>query len=258
VEPRRGAAEEAATRVGEGIRRGPAAATQAASGGAAAGRLLRATRNYELTFDDGPHAAPLGGGKNLTENVLDTLKDRGSLKAGFFVQTGVSYRGANPVGRALIARMHKEGHTVGIHTGGPKDHELHTEAQKAGRLDGELKSAKKYVKDVTGEEASLVRPPTGKYDMAVEATYKSVGLTNLLWDIDGDGGANLPLAELKDRFTKQLAPIASGGWKPDAVVVLYHDIQRGTSNNLGAIVDHIKDTTNKVSGGKDTAALRAP
>jgi peptidoglycan/xylan/chitin deacetylase (PgdA/CDA1 family) len=262
VEPRGSAAERSAEAVARGVRQGPTAGAAAAAGRPAVGRLLRATRTYELTFDDGPHAAALGTGTNRTEKVLDTLKAKSAIKAGFFIQTGVSYRGASPVGRTLVARMHKEGHTVAIHTGGTKDHELHTEAEKAGRLEGELKSAKKYVKDVTGEEATLVRPPTGKYDKPVEATYGKVGLTNLLWDIDGDGGGNLSLADLKDRFTKQLAPIASGGWKPgrkaDAVVVLYHDIQKGTADNIGAVVDHIKDTTAKVSGGKDTAAFRAP
>ena len=226
------------------------------------GRVLRATRNYELTFDDGPHAAPLGTGKNRTEMVLDTLKTKGAIKAGFFVQTGVSYRGGNPVGEALIARMHQEGHTVGIHTGGPKDHELHTTAEQAGRLAGELTAAKAYVKRVTGEEATLVRPPTGKSGAAVEATYKGVGLTNLLWDIDGDEGRSLGLAALKRRFTRELAPIAARGWtktrRPDAVVVLYHEIQKGTANNIGAVIDHITDETKRISGGKDTAAFRAP
>jgi peptidoglycan/xylan/chitin deacetylase (PgdA/CDA1 family) len=262
VEPRGSAAERLAETVARGVRRGPSAGAAAAVGRPAVGRLLRATRNFELTFDDGPHTAELGKGKNRTEKVLDTLKAKGSIKAGFFIQTGVSYRGASAVGRQLVARMHKEGHTVGIHTGGKKDHELHTEAEKPGRLEGELKSAKQYVKDVTGEEATLVRPPTGKSDNAVEATYGKVGLTNLLWDIDGDGGGSLSLADLKDRFTKQLSRIAAGGWKPgrkrDAVVVLYHDIQKGTADNIGAIVDHIKNTTSKLSSGKESAAFRAP
>jgi peptidoglycan/xylan/chitin deacetylase (PgdA/CDA1 family) len=217
-------------------------------------------RHYELTFDDGPHVAELGKGKNLTEKVLDTLKARG-IKAGFFIQTGVSHRGASKVGRALVKRMHDEGHTIGIHTGGKKDHQLHTKAEAAGHLESDLNDAKGYVKDITGKEPTYVRPPTGAYNRAVEATYGRVGLTNMLWDIDGDAGNNLDLPTLKSRFTSQLAGLALSQWRtlrPDSINVLYHDIQRGTAENLNAIIDHIKDATAKVRNGLDIATFRAP
>jgi peptidoglycan/xylan/chitin deacetylase (PgdA/CDA1 family) len=227
----------------------------------AARQVMRATRTFSLTFDDGPHAAPLGGGKNLTENVLDTLKAR-SIKGAFFVQTGVSYRMANPVGRALVARMHAEGHTVGIHTGGTKDHELHTKAQAAGRLAGELTAGKAAIEKVTGSTPTLVRPPTGALDKAVEATYATAGLTNLLWDIDLDKGSSLPLADLKARVEDGVAEVHGRGWKTTTpsptIVVLLHDIQAGTSRNLGAIIDHIKATVTELTGGKDSANFSAP
>jgi peptidoglycan/xylan/chitin deacetylase (PgdA/CDA1 family) len=225
-------------------------------------QVMRATRTYALTFDDGPHAAELGKGINLTENVLDTLQTK-SVKAGFFIQTGVSYRGANKVGRALVARMQKDGHTVGIHTGGTTDHELHTDAEKAGRLAGELESAKKYIKAQTGQTPAFVRPPKGKSDADVLKTYAKAGLTNLLWDVDGDEGKNHSLAELKTRIEKGITTLNAGGWKASTpaspkFIFLYHDIQKGTSNNLDAIIDHIKTTTSKVTKGADTADFAAP
>jgi peptidoglycan/xylan/chitin deacetylase (PgdA/CDA1 family) len=224
-------------------------------------QVMRATRTFFLTFDDGPHAAALGKGSNRTEKVLDTLKKE-SIGAGFFVQTGVSYRGDSTVGRQLIQRMHKEGHKVGIHTGGTADHELHTKAEKAGRLTGELEAAKKYIKTETGEDAKLVRPPTGAFNKAVEATYKKVSLTNFLWDMDGDQGADLSLKVLKDRVKSEMLKVQAKGWKPStpssAIVVLYHDIQKGTANNLAALIAQIKKVTSDISGGKDTAAFTAP
>ncbi len=227
----------------------------------AARRVMRATRTFSLTFDDGPHAAPLGGGRNLTENVLDTLKAR-SIKAAFFIQTGVAHRMANAIGRKLVARMQAEGHKVGIHTGGTADHELHTRAEAAGRLEGELQAGKAAVKKVTGSEPTLVRPPTGALNPDVEATYSKVGLTNLLWDIDVDQGANKSLADLKKRVEAGVAAVHGRGWKTttpsSTIVTLLHDIQRGTANNLGAIIDHIKTTVSKISGGKDSADFTAP
>jgi peptidoglycan/xylan/chitin deacetylase (PgdA/CDA1 family) len=227
----------------------------------AAPQLMRATRTFALTFDDGPHAADLGKGINRTEKVLDTLKAKG-IKAGFFVQTGVSYRGASTVGRQLIARMHTEGHKVGIHTGGTTDHELHTRAQKAGRLESELEYAKKFISKETGETPTLVRPPTGALDKDVSATYATVSLTNLLWDMDGDQGKDLALKTLKDRIESEMMKVQSNSWKPSTpspnIVVLYHDIQKGTADNLTALIEHIKTTTNTISSGKDNATFSAP
>lgn len=246
---------------------GAAVAGAAAAAAAAAALAGSGTRTFALTFDDGPHAAPLGKGDNRTEKVLDVLKARG-IKAGFFVQTaalnkeGNKFRGSHPIGTALIKRMHAEGHKVGIHTGGTRDHELHTTAEKAGRLEGELQSAKKFVAAETGETPTLVRPPTGALNKAVEATYAKVSLTNLLWDMDGDQGKNLPLATLKARVRSEMLKVQAGGWKPSTpspnIVVLYHDIQKGTADNIGTLIDHIKDTTQDISGKKETAAFAAP
>lgn len=244
----------------------PGTATPGATGGttAASGG---ATRIFSLTFDDGPHADTLGAGKNLTENVLDTLKTKG-VKAGFFIQTGVSFRGANKIGRTLVARMQAEGHTVGIHTGGTKDHETHTSAQKAGRLESELKAGQSYITTQTGTAPTLVRPPFGTSNSAVDAVYKKVGLTNLLWDIDGDKGAS-SLAQLKTRLDSTdprdpgIPAVQARGWSGTTaaspkIVVLYHDIRANTSSNIGDVIDHIRAETKTVSKGKDTADFAPP
>jgi peptidoglycan/xylan/chitin deacetylase (PgdA/CDA1 family) len=212
-------------------------------------------RIVALTFDDGPHIAGLGTGRNRTEKVLDTLRDKGA-KAGFFIQThaldgeGNPHRGNTRVGRQLIRRMHAEGHAIGIHTGGTRDHESHVAAQAAGRLRGELTRARDFIRDTTatdteaGVDATLVRPPFGSSDTAVRSTYASLSLTNLLWDIDGDPGGEVSLDQLKINVTNGLSALAAGGWRmttPSApkIVVLYHDIRRNSSTHLGAVMDHI-------------------
>jgi len=226
------------------------------------------TRTYALTFDDGPHAAELGKGENLTEKVLDTLDAKG-IKAGFFIQTGVSYRGANKVGKALVKRMHEKGHKVGIHTGGPKDHELHIDAQRAGRLESELKAAKEYIREQTGETPTLVRPPTGKFSQDVLRIYDRLNLTNLMWDIDGDTGANLSQDKLKARLESKdpkdpgIPAVHARGWKGTTpshprIVILYHDIQKGTAENLSELIEYIKQVTQNVSNKKDTVDFAPP
>lgn len=218
-------------------------------------------RKFSLTFDDGPHALDPKKGKNLTKTVLDTLHKKG-VKAGFFIQTGVSYRGANRIGRELVRRMHKEGHTVGIHTGGKKDHESHPSARKDGRLAGELSSAKKYIAKETKVTPSLVRPPYGRSGKPEQAIYKKLRLKNLLWDIDGDVGAK-NLSKLKMRLSTGIAAVHARGWKGTTpahpkIVVLYHDLRKPTANHIGDLIDHIRKVVTKISGGKDTVSFEAP
>lgn len=218
---------------------------------------------FALTFDDGPHSAELGTGKNRTENVLDILKAEG-IKGAFFIQTGVSFRGASANGKALVARMVADGHTVGIHTGGTADHELHTEAAKKGTLETELNAAKTYVKDQTKQPATLVRPPTGAFNADVSKIYEKVGLKNLMWDIDGDEGKSSSLAALQGRLDTGLDEAKKQGWKPwvqklsSKIVVLYHDIQKGTAESIKTLIKHIRDKVKSLSGGANTAKFDKP
>jgi peptidoglycan/xylan/chitin deacetylase (PgdA/CDA1 family) len=232
--------------------------------------VMRATRTFSLTFDDGPHSARLGTGSNRTERVLDTLRNKG-IQAGFFIQTaavdaeGHAMRGSTSVGRALVARMQSEGHVVGVHTGGTRGHELHASAQAAGRLATELTAASSYISSETGSAPHWVRPPTGRTNPAVLATYRAVGLENLLWDIDGDEGRNLGLPALSQRVTAGIQDVmartpAWRGTTPVApkIVVLYHDIQAGSSDNLGTLIDFIRSETTRLTGGADSAAFATP
>lgn len=209
---------------------------------------------FALTFDDGPHTAELHAKKNLTEKVLDVLKQEG-IKGAFFIQTGVDYRGDNKIGRELVKRMSDEGHVVGVHTGGTIDHELHTTAEKKGTLKNELESGKKYIHDETGKDATFVRPPTGAFNKDVSKTYTDVGLKNLLWDIDGDQGKNLDIGVLESRLDAGLGEAQTHGWKPwvqkasSKIVILYHDIQKGTANNIAELIKYIRDSVKKLGGG---------
>lgn len=215
---------------------------------------------FALTFDDGPHSATLGKGGNRTENVLDVLKSEG-IKAAFFIQTeaedreGNKMRGNTTVGKQLVKRMFNDGHDVGVHTGSVVDHKLHTTSAKEGTLESELTSAKSFIKEQTGSDPTYVRPPTGAYDKDVTAIYGKVGLKNLMWDIDGDQGKNLTIDVLKSRLDSGLQQAKNNNWKPwvqklsSKIVVLYHDIQKGTSTNIKALIDYIRKVVKDLGGG---------
>lgn len=222
----------------------------------------RHTHAFSFTFDDGPHVAKLGAGVNRTERVLDALR-RERVRGAFFIQTGVSYRGAHPVGRELVARMAADGHTVGVHTGGTADHESHIVAQKAGRLEGELEAACEYIRTHTGYSPTYVRPTYGATNDAVLKTYARVGLTPLLWDVDGDGGRNLDLATLRQRLRDGLGDVADRDWKgttaaAPTIVLLYHEIQSGTSTSIPDLVVTVRNLTKELDPGHGEAVFRRP
>lgn len=222
-----------------------------------AGRLATGTKTFALTFDDGPHAAALGKGTNYTEQVLDTLRSKGLQgKAAFFVQTHVPFHGGSKIGQALIRRMRQDGHDVGIHTGGKIDHERHPKTFQDGRLESELSDAKERIKELTGAPAKLVRAVGGDRDTGttrtgIENIYKKLNLTHLHWDIDGDQGGSHTIDKLTLLFNAGLSALTkgargtylllSGGGRPSkSIVVLYHDIRPGTANNIGGVIDYIR------------------
>jgi peptidoglycan/xylan/chitin deacetylase (PgdA/CDA1 family) len=225
-------------------------------------QLARASRPFLLTFDDGPDGVnSIGGGKNLTEKVLDALCAK-NVEAGFFVQTaaeqgGKPFRGSSTIGQTLIKRMSANGHRIGIHTGGTKDHEAHTSAHAAGRLTSELTSATAALTALTGKAPTMVRPPFGKSSKDVRAVYKSLGLTNVLWDIDADAKAK-SMADIEANIRRDLKGVIARGWKGSTplaptIVTLLHDIRPNTAKNVGAIIDFIKAETAAQTKGKDAA-----
>lgn len=238
-----------------------AATTSTGSPRCSAGRCAHA---FSFTFDDGPHVAKLGTGANRTERVLDALR-RERVRGAFFIQTGVSYRGAHPVGRELVARMAADGHTVGVHTGGTVDHESHIVTQKEGRLEGELEAACEYIRTHTGCSPAYVRPTYGATNEAVLKTYAKVGLTPLLWDVDGDrnGGCDLGLATCRQRLRDGLRYVADRDWKATTaaaptIVLLYHDIRSGTSTYVPDLVATVRNLTKELDPGNGEAVFRQP
>ena len=195
---------------------------------------------------------PLGTGENYTENVLRTLEansvqDR--IKALFFVQTHVSYRGESDVGRRLLARMGATGHLVGVHTGSTRDHVDHRrrvlappydrnrdglldERDGANGLESDLLRAKARIRTLTGEDPTLVRPTYGATNSKVRAVYCRLGLRILLWHVDSRDaldhhrGARVIAANVRRQLREQIRA------RRRVIIVLFHDINVATQAHL--------------------------
>lgn len=175
-----------------------------------------------LTFDDGPY--------DLTYQVLDLLKEN-EIRVTFFVlgKTGVEDR---------YKRIVNEGHTLANHT---YYHNIGTGLYNS--VDSFMSQVKKledYLYNITGYKTTLVRFPGGSptaknlKDGIVEELHKN-GYNYVDWTSETGDGSSKKLAE-KDTWT----------WYQDTtkdkniIVLLMHDYNYSTFNNLQRIIDDLK------------------
>ena len=151
-----------------------------------------------LTFDDGPHP-------EHTPRLLDALLGHG-VRSTFFVVGNRAVQHPE-----IIQRMVREGHSVGHHSFN------HTAPSKtsARQLLDEVRETRSMLREQTGLQHNLFRPPSGQLTPA-----KLVGLwlerqTVVLWSLDPRDFACRSHADLAAAFAQR--PIHGGD------VVLLHD-----------------------------------
>ena len=177
-----------------------------------------------LTFDDGPG--------DYTATLLNTLKNK-DIKATFFV-TGYG-------DDVIIKREYDEGHTVGLHTWSHKYDQVYNSVEA---YFDDLNKIAARVKNITGEDAKLIRFPGGssntvsaKYDHGIHIMsiltdeVENRGYHYFDWNISsGDaGGANTADAV----YANVVTHLKSG---PN--VVLQHDVKNFSVEAVGRIIDY--------------------
>jgi peptidoglycan/xylan/chitin deacetylase (PgdA/CDA1 family) len=154
-----------------------------------------------LTFDDGPNP-------DWTPALLDALGENGVSATFFLIDEHIT-----PETRALVARIAREGHAIGLHTGTRRPMVMTPEA-----LAGRLERAAARIREISGTEpCRLFRPHAGwrsaaLYDGLERAGYRLAGWSWGMWDWDW---WRRPRA---DRVAAKLARKASSG---DIIVI--HD-----------------------------------
>ena len=175
-----------------------------------------------LTFDDGPY--------DLTYSVLDLLKAN-NIRATFFVlgKDGVEDR---------YKRIVDEGHTLANHT---YYHNIGRGLyDSADSFIYQVKKLEDYLYDITGYRTSIVRfpggsPTAGKYKDEIVNRLHEMGYNYVDWTSETGDGSSKKLAE-KDTWS----------WYQDTtrdkniIVLLMHDYNYSTFNNLQRIIDDLK------------------
>ena len=175
-----------------------------------------------LTFDDGPY--------DLTYQVLDLLKSN-NIRATFFVlgKDGVEDR---------YKRIVNEGHTLANHTyyhnigGGLYD--------SADSFISQVKKLEDYLYDITGYRTSIVRfpggsPTAGKYKDEIVSRLHDMGYNYVDWTSETGDGSSKKLAE-KDTWSWYVDTTRD----KNIVVLLMHDYNYSTFNNLQRIIDDMR------------------
>ena len=197
------------------------------------------TYKIALTFDDGPN--PI-----LTPRVLDTLKKHAAPST-FFVlgdqfATEERRRALFPIMRRMIA----EGHIVGSHSW---SHVPHTRQSEAGSRELINKS-----KTVIGEFLSpIFRLPYGDGSFPasdpgkraanerVMRQIREAGYVHVGWRIDTNDWDPRKRDTLLPKLQQDICSMKGG-------VVLFHDVQKNTVDNLDAWITAIKAEGHEIVG----------
>jgi peptidoglycan/xylan/chitin deacetylase (PgdA/CDA1 family) len=184
--------------------------SKATTQGEANGRPCRAGY-VGLTYDDGPSAT--------TDQLLAALR-AGHLRATFFNQ------GNNSLDRPRQVRAEvRRGMWIGNHT---FTHPHLTQIGEPATFQ-EIASTQWVLRDVTGREPTLFRPPYGETDDQVRADAQRIGVLEVLWTVDSRDWAGATAEEIA-AAARTLQPggiILMHDWPPatiDAVPLIARDL----------------------------------
>lgn len=173
-----------------------------------------------LTFDDGPNG-------RCTAEVLDALAETGT-RATFFV---LGYNVAVGENTALVARMVREGHEVGIHGWAHSPNPLFKEGWALADVDRAREAVVRALREggIAGVEPRFYRPPFGFLTEPAVRAAATRHLTIVEWTVsveDWRGGRSA--AELADAVVAEA--------RPGDVIVL-HDGNETVQRSARACVD---------------------
>lgn len=176
---------------------------------------------WGLTFDDGPHCA-----HNKLYDYLAQNKIRASM---FFIGTNVVTYPLQAQ-RALV-----DGHDICVHTWSHRVMTSLTDEQ----VFAELYYTAKAIKTVTGVTPRCWRPPFGDVDDRVRAIAASLGLRNMLWEMDTDDwliDEGKSKSDVEHNYENIIAKA-----RDHSPIVLAHELSSGTMETFINMYPKIKE-----------------
>jgi len=164
------------------------------------------SKKIALTFDDGPYP-------ELTEKLLKILTEE-KIKATFFI---VGEMGEHH--SYLLQLLNSQGHEVAGHT---YSHPNLTKIPLA-KVREELEKTRLLIKNSTGKDTYLFRPPGGNYNKNLRSICSSLGYQPVFWTVFPQDHLDISAEEIYTRVVKDV--------HPDGIVILHS----GRENTLRAL-----------------------
>lgn len=169
-----------------------------------------------LTFDH-------SWGNKFTPSILDTLK-RHNLKVTFFIM-GPWAKKYPEVARQMVA----DGHEIASHG---YRHENYGDMTPEWVKEDILK-AHALIKEVTGVDPTLIRPPNGHYSQRSLKATDELGYKTIIWNVDSLDWKNPGRDVIIERVMKRL--------KPGAIILMHaSDTPVQTAEALPILLEKIK------------------
>jgi len=167
-----------------------------------------------LTFDDGPHPVK-------TEQLLSMLKEQG-VPATFFVVGKMAVRYPD-----IVREIARQGHEVANHTFSHPNL-AHIDSKT---LLNELGQTRRIIRELTGKDTLLYRPPGGDFSRRSLKTASQAGYHMILWTVltKDVNGASVPVMQRH---------ILNGA--SDGAIVLMHSGIPNTVEMLPHVIEELR------------------
>lgn len=174
-------------------------------------------KKIALTFD-------AAWGNEDTQKILEIL-DKQNVKVTFFMTGGWVETYPDDVRAILDA-----GHDLGNHS---ENHKNMSQLSNAEKKD-ELMKVHEKVKELTGYEMFLFRPPYGDYDNDVITTASACGYYSIQWDVDSLDWKNFGVDSIIQTVTNH-KHLDSGS------IILCHNGAKYTADALDTMITTLKE-----------------
>ena len=105
------------------------------------------------------------------------------------------------------------------------------------KMKQEIEKCNNKIKNITGVEPVLFRPPYGDYNNSVVGVVRNMGMYTVQWSVDSLDWKDLSAQAIYERVTKKIEP---------GSIVLFHNAAKNTPDALPMILNYLKQNEYKV------------
>ena len=165
-----------------------------------------------LTFDDGP--------SKHTARLLDAFVTYGGKGTFFVLGNRIDER------QDTIKRITQEGHEIGGHSW---SHRQLTNLSE-GDLTDQIMNTRAKIYEVTGVDATIIRPPYGAYNDDVKSVCRNLGIVMVNWSVDTLDWKHKDADKVYDAIMKDVK---------DGDIILCHDLYESTVDAMERVIPEL-------------------